>query len=143
MRMLNPRSATALLQSQGVHAPEIEKIFTGFDVGKPLYEHDFWPDDTLWQLVRMPSASLPSPATGNWFGLVGVTSSGVAINDGLAGRRLVRFRVVAHFKALEGTAKTLPADIGTGIGGLGGATQVYVPRALLGRLVATGGADRS
>lgn len=143
MRSLNKQSAAALLMSQGVKDQgEIAKILDGFDLGKPLYEHDFWPDDVVYQLVRLPSASLPAPTTGNWFGLAGITTQGVAINEGLAGRRLMQLKVIAHFKALEGTAKRLATNLLTGIGGPGGATQIYAPRSILGHLAAIAPAER-
>lgn len=143
MHMLNPQTAAALLRGQGVR-PErlIEQILDGFDFSKPAYAHDFWPGDVLYQLMRLPSAAQPFMATGNWFGLAGITTSGVAINDGLSGRQAVRFEVIAPFTALEGTARALPADLGTAIGGRGGATQIYIPKALLGHLQALGHVER-
>ena len=142
MRMLNRTGAEALLAGQGVPDSEIARVMTGFDIGKPMYEHPFWPQDVPYQLVRRPTASDPSPAAGNWFGLAGMTSAGVAINDGLGGRGLVAFAVLAPFTALEGTAARFALDRGKGIGGAGGATQVYVPRNLLGHLRAIGPAER-
>ena len=143
MRILTEQSAADLLRWQGVAPqPEIEKVLSGFDFEKPMYEHDFWPDDILYQLIRKPSATLPVPGTGNWFGLAGITTRGVAINDGLAGRRAAQFKVLMPFKALEGTARPMAIDLGSGIGGVGGATQIYVPRMLLGRLQALGPEDR-
>lgn len=142
MRILSCAGAEHWLASQGVDAREIALVLRGFDLGKPLYEQDFWPGDVLYQLVRRPSASEPLPPAGRWFGLAGMTSSGVAINDGGAGRRLVAFAVLAPFKALEGTAAPLAVDLGKAVGGLGGATQVYLPSALLGHLRSTGPAER-
>ena len=86
--------------------------------------------------MRRPTATDPSPAAGNWFGLAGMTSAGVAIDDGLGGRGLVAFT------ALEGTAARFALDRGKGIGGAGGATQVYVPRNLLGHLRPMGPGER-
>lgn len=134
MRTLNRSSAEALLATQGVASAEVARVLSGFDLKKPMYEQDFWPDDVLFQLIRLPSATDPSPSTGNWFGLSGITTRGVGINDGLSGRRLASFKVVAHFTALEGTAARLTVNLQTGIGGVGGATQIYAPRSLLGHL---------
>ncbi len=143
MRMLNQQSAEVLLTSQGVPPREAKKIMSGFDVSKPMYEHQFWDGDKLFQLVRLPSATDPLPSTGNWFGLTGMTSSGVAVNDGLSGRRLVEFRVAAPFTALEGTAARFVGSLHSGIGGPGGQTQVFVPRHLVAsRLESVGPAER-
>lgn len=142
MRTLNRVSAEAFLASQGVPHAEVVKILTGFDLRQPIYEHDFWPDDVLFQLIRLPSATDPTPLTGNWFGLLGITSTGVAVNDGLAGRRCASFKVISHFKALEGTAAPFTVNLQTGIGGGGGATQIYIPRSLLGHLTSIGPTER-
>jgi hypothetical protein len=90
----------------------------------------------------LPSATLPVPTAGNWFGLAGITTKNVAINDGLSGRRAAKFEVLAWFKALEGTAQELPVDLGRAIGGPGGGTQVFVPSFLLGHLQSIGPVDR-
>jgi len=143
MRVLDHKTAADLLRSQGVGPnADVEKVLNGFDFSRPVYEHDFWPGDVLYQLIRLPSATLPLPATGNWFGLAGITTRGVAINDGLSGRQAVKFEVVAPFRALEGSAKTLPVNLGTAIGGPGGATQIFLPRTLLGHLQSKGAVDR-
>jgi len=143
MRILDRNSAAEFLRGQGVSPDrEIEKILRGFDFSKPAYEQRFWPGDVLYQLIRLPSAMQPLMATGNWFGLAGITTGGVAINDGLSGRQAVRFEVISGFTALEGTAKELPVDLGIAIGGKGGATQIYLPRTLLGHLRALGNVDR-
>jgi putative RNase toxin 46 of polymorphic toxin system len=139
MRILNRNTAGDLLRSQGIATKvDVEKVLNGFDFSKPVYEHEFWPGDVLYQLIRLPSATLPVPATGNWFGLAGITTGGVAINDGLSGRQAVKFEVVASFRALEGSAKALPVDLGSAIGGTGGATQIFLPRTLLGHLQSVG-----
>lgn len=143
MRILDRISAAALLRSQGViPESEIGKVFSGFDFAKPVYEHAFYPGDTLYQLVRLPSFDLPSPMSGNWFGLAGLTTGSAAINDGGAGRRAVRFEVVMQFSALEGTARKFAVDLSKAIGGPGGCTQIFVPRTLLGRLRSVGPVER-
>jgi hypothetical protein len=131
VRLLNRVNAELLLRSQGVHSKrEIKNILSGFDFNQPAYEHQFWPDETLYQLIRQPSAREPNPATGNWFGLTGITAPGVAINSGLSGRRVAIFKTVAAFKALEGTAAALRVNLASAIGGQGGMTQVFIPRSL-------------
>ncbi len=142
MKLHTRATAASYLAGHGLPAAEITKVLGGFEFGRPVYEHHFWPNDDLYQFVRLSSASDRSPSAGNWFGLAGVTPSGVAINEGLAGRQLVRFKVVAPFDALEGTAAACAVDLGTAIGGKGGSTQVYVPRALIGHLRSAGPADR-
>jgi hypothetical protein len=143
MKLLTAADAAGLLARQGVVSEsEIEKILSGFDLGKPLTAMDFWPEDVLYQFIRLPSSGDPLPYTGNWFGLAGITMGGVSINSGLAGRRLASFKVVAPFVALEGTAVALPQNLGNGIGGPGGGgTQIFVPRALLGCLQSVGPAE--
>ncbi len=143
MRILNLQTATQLLCAQGVPAgAEVDKVLSGFDFKKTVYEQEFWPGDRLFQLMRMPSADQPHPSLGNWFGLAGVTTQAVAINDGLSGRQALRFKVAMHFTALEGSAKKLERNLGSGIGGAGRGTQVYLPRRLLGHLQSAGPVDR-
>ena len=142
MRILNRQTATDLLRAQGVGAADTEKVLGGFDFSKPIYEQEFWPGDVLYQLIRLPSAMQPSLTTGNWFGLAGITTDNVAINDGLSGRQATKFEVTAHFSALEGSAAELPVNIGTAVGGRGGGTQVFLPRMLLGRLQSMGPVER-
>lgn len=142
MQLLDRAAAEALLASQGVgSAAEVAKILSGFKLDSALYAMNFWPEDIVYQFVRKPSHSEPHPTTGNWFGLAGITTATVAINSGLAGRHLAQFKVIAPFVALEGTAARLRVNLGTAIGGKGGATQVLIPRALLGCLEAVGPAE--
>ena len=143
MRLLDRESAKMLLLSQGVAlAEDIAKVLNGFDFAKPVYEHHFFPGDILYQLIRLPSFDLPSPDRGRWFGLAGITTQKVAVNDSLSGRRAHQFEVIMHFTALEGSAKALPVNLKTGIGGPGGGTQIYVPRLLAGRIRAVGPVER-
>jgi hypothetical protein len=129
MSPLNPTTAAELLATQGVQpASEMKKILSGFDASKPMYKHDFWPEDTLYQFIRLASVGNPILTRGSWFGIAGITSRGVGIFAGLAGRTLYKFRVLHPFSALEGTAATLPIDWQNEIGGPGGSTQVFVPR---------------
>jgi hypothetical protein len=143
MRFFDRQGALDFLRTQGVSGEsDLERILGGFDFDRPVYEQSFWQGDFLYQLIRMPSASLPSPNVGNWFGIAGMTTHGVAINDGVSGRRAVQFEVVSPFTALEGSARPLPVDVFSAIGGAGGGTQVFVPTKLLGRLQSVGAVDR-
>jgi hypothetical protein len=142
MKMLDRAAAEIFLSHQGVMAAsQLDDILSGFDLDKPMYQMDFWPEDVLYQFIRKPSLHEPSPAIGNWFGLAGITEAAVAINSGLAGRHLARFKVIAPFSALEGTAVKFKVNLGTAIGGQGGGTQIFIPRALLGCLEALGPAQ--
>ena len=88
MRVFDRQGAADFLRTQGVSGEtEIDRILDGFDFDRPVYEQSFWQGDSLYQLIRMPSASLPSPNVGNWFGVAGMTTNAVAINDGVSGRR--------------------------------------------------------
>lgn len=136
MRILNQQSAEELLRRQGLSLAKISEVLGSFNLKEPLYEHDFWDKEILYQLKRV-NASI-----GMWFGLPGITTKGVAINDGLSGRILVKFRVTIPFKALEGTAKSMKKDYGIGIGGPGGQTQICIPPILQSRLEVLGQADR-
>jgi hypothetical protein len=143
VRLMDPVAARQFLNSQHVRPDgEIDKVLSGFDFNKPAYAHQFWPGDVLYQLIRLPSSRDPNPATGNWFGLTGVTASGVAVNDGLTGRRLASFKVILPFTALEGTAVKFRINLGSGIGGPGGMTQIFVPSRLYSHLESHGPVQR-
>jgi len=130
---------SSYLARHGVTDPvAVQEVRSGFDMTKPLYNHYFEPGDVLYQLVRLPSFYNLSPHRGNWFGLAGLTAQNVAVMQGLAGRRTHQFQVLAPFVGLEGTAGRYPIDWNKEIGGLGGATQIYVPRMLMGFIQATG-----
>jgi hypothetical protein len=121
------------LRRNGIVEPrQVNQILTGFDFNEPIYEHQVSPGDTVYQFVRLPSADRMSPTTGNWFALRGATKAGLAITDGLAGRRLHEYRVVAAADVLEGTAKGMEMKWDWDGGGPGGATQIYIPPNLLG-----------
>jgi len=127
MQMLTKETAETWLAEQGVRQDEIVKVMSGFDLTRPLYLNQFWPGDRLFKMIRLPSALDPVPTTGQWFGLAGMTTAGVAINDGLSGRRLAEFSVSSSFQGLEGTAAPFNGSIHSGIGGPGGQTQVFIP----------------
>lgn len=142
MRKVNRKDAETFLRSQGLSANGVAQTLGGFDFDRPAYIQDFWPGDTIYQLVRNPSFETPLPSVGNWFGLAGITTASVAINDGISGRWLAKFEVTVPFKALEGTAAKLHTDVGRAIGGTGGGTQIFIPSMLRGYLKPLGAADR-
>jgi len=107
----------------------VQEIQAGFDTRRPIYERLFEPGEVLYQLMRLSSFRSPSPNRGDWFGLAGITPNSVAVLHGLAGRSTHKFR---------GTAAGLGRDWGKEIGGPGGGTQVFVPRALAGFIVPIG-----
>jgi hypothetical protein len=144
MKWLNQAEIEAFLVRNGVCEPAAPaEILSGFDLDRPIYEQQFEEGQDLFQFIRNASASNTSPRVGNWFALPGATTGGVAIIDGGAGRRFHRFRVSRNFTALEGTAKDFPLTWKFEIGGKGGATQIYVPPALLGHLRAISAAERA
>jgi hypothetical protein len=143
LRLLSQVDARAYLERHGIVSPKkIDEILGGFDFSKPVYEQPLFPGDTLFQFVRNPSLGAPNPTTGNWFGISGATTGGLAITDGLAGRRLQKYRVVAHASALEGTAVKKEVEWDWAGGGPGGATQLYLPPNLLGCVECLGGHER-
>ena len=143
MRLLTQADARAYLAKHGVVSQEkVDDILGGFDFSKPVYEQPLYPGDTLFQFVRNPSLHAPSPTTGNWFGISGATTKGLAIMDGHSGRRLQKYRVVAHTTALEGTAVKKDTAWDWAGGGPGGATQLYLPPTLLGHVECLGGHQR-
>jgi len=143
MRPLTKLDAELFLRKYGISsASEVAEVLRAFDFKCPIYEQFFDEGQELFQFIRNPSATNPSPRTGNWFTLIGATTQRVAIIDGGAGRRFHRFRVERAFTAMEGTAKELPLAWKFEIGGKGGATQVYVPPAFLGHLSAISSAQR-
>jgi hypothetical protein len=143
VKLLNRAAAELFLSAQGIKPKsETDKVLSGFDFDQPVHEHQLWPGDILYQLIRLPSARDPYPATGSWFGLAGITASGVAVNDGLSGRRLASFKVVAAFTALEGIAAKFNISRASGIGGRGGMTQIFIPGRLLWHLQSYEPAER-
>jgi hypothetical protein len=143
MRRLSEADARDYLQRHGIVSPKkIDEILGGFDFSQAVYEQPLYPGDTLFQFVRLPSLGAPHPTTGNWFGIAGATTSGLAISDGHSGRRLHKYRVVAHATALEGSAVKKEMNWDWAGGGSGGATQLYVPPNLLGCIQAIGAHDR-
>jgi len=139
MKRFTRTDAVAFLQGHGIkHPSHIDEIMSGFDLTRPLYEHLLQFDDELFQYVRNPSAGHLDAAAGNWFCLAGASRGGLAIIDGLAGRQLHTFKVVAPFAALEGTAAKVQKNWQYSIGGVGGATQLYVPARFIGHLQSAG-----
>ena len=131
------------LLHHGVGAPEVQNVLSGFDPLKPLTEEVFEPGERLFQYMRGSSFWDRSVGSGSWFALAGASPTGLSILEGPAGRLLHRFVVVAVFQAIEGTARALPPNHFTGIGGgQGGASQVFVPRMYQGCIRAVGPQER-
>lgn len=164
---LSATEAANVLKNYDLREPIYEQTY--WPGGTPLYQlvrrpsappHPKEPDDAAaWKTVNGPDFGNRGPlhgvkfsAVGNWFGLAGIrsggaendqkTDSGVAINDSYYGRSATKFEVIAQFTALEGIAADLPRNLGNGIGGRGGQTQIYVPNALLFRLEYRGEVER-
>ena len=139
MKRIYEEGARGYLRRHGVLDPgKITEIVGGFDFGRAVYEQLLAPGDELFQFIRKPSVATPSSFAGNWFALVGATTSGLTITDGVGGRRLHKFRVVAGLVALEGTAARKGVNWDWAGGGVGGATQIYIPPSLIGHLQAIG-----
>jgi hypothetical protein len=144
MQFLSVDEVRAWLRDNGVPSTtKIDEVIGGFDFSRAVYLQDFEPGQRLYQYVRRSSFGDVSPMAGNWFCLKGATTSGLAIIDGLSGRRLHKFRVARAFRALEGTAKEQDIQWAWSDGGPGGLTQIYVPSPLCrSSMVATGGEER-
>jgi hypothetical protein len=138
MRTLNPDELRAYLRAEQVASAQIENVVDAFDFRVPVYEATLESGQELFQYLRKPSSSAPSPRVGNWFCLRGATRDGLAIIGGGSGRVLHRHVVALDFRAIEGTARAQRVDWRWDGGGAGGATQIYVPQRLLGRLAASG-----
>jgi hypothetical protein len=138
MRTLNPDEMRAWLRAEQVSPAQIENIVDAFDFGAPVYETTLESGQELFQYLRKPSSSAPWPKVGNWFCLPGATRDGLAIIGGGSGRVLQRHVVALELQAIEGSARAQPVDWGWDGGGAGGATQIYVPQRLLGRISSTG-----
>ena len=143
MRAITRSDADAYLRRYGVSDPKkIQEVIRGFDLNKPMYEQFLSIGERLYQYIRNPSRFDAGPSSGNWFALVGATTSGLAIIDGISGRRLHKFEVIAPLYALEGVAARMSIDWLWAGGGEGGGTQIYVPPNLLGHLQPVGAQDR-
>lgn len=141
MASTNEGIAKAYLARNGVSA--MDEVLAGFDLAKPVYVNPLEPGDRLLQFIRNPSHFGQSQA-GNWFSLWSGSMPGVSIFGGLAGRTPHLYRVAHPLRVLEGTAKKLAVNWRLAIGGgNGGATQIYVPPALLGHLEPLGPAGSS
>ena len=132
MGSTNEGIARAYLDRNGVSATD--EVLAGFDLSKPICVNPLEPGDRLLQFIRNPSHFGQSQA-GNWFSLVSASMPGVSIFGGLAGRTPHLFVVSHPLRVLEGTARKIAVNWRLAIGGgVGGATQIYVPSGLLGHL---------
>lgn len=143
MNRLSADDLRGWLRAHGVaSARRVEEVLSGFDLRQPVWAVTLEPGQALYQYIRLPSSGDPVPRAGHWFCLRGATESAVAIFGGGAGRRLHEYAVAHPLQAIEGTAAPFPLDWSISVGGRGGATQIYVPPTLLGRLRAVGPQDR-
>lgn len=125
------------LQGIGYDATEIKHYLRGFDLSKPVYEQRL-EDEVVYQYMRAPSANYSQPKLGNWFCLFGSNMTRLGIFSG-AGRILVKAKIQHPLIALEGTASEMPIawqddkekGEAFGVGGKGGATQIFIPSHLI------------
>ena len=142
LRRLSSGQYRDWLARHGITADQVEKVLAGFDLAKPLVEEFFDPGDQLFQYVRGSEFKDLNPAAGGWFARAGATPASLAILEGAAGRRLHRFKVVAGFTCIEGTAGKFRRNVMLDIGGEGGASQVFVPAMYRGCIRAVGAQER-
>jgi hypothetical protein len=130
------------LATHGVNPDAAKQVVSGFDLNKPLIEEFFEIGDRLFQYIRGSSAGVLAPLRGNWFARAGASLDQLAILEGVAGRRLHRFSVIASFSSVEGTAAKFGRNVLKDLGGAGGASQIFVPHMYCGRVRAVGGQER-
>lgn len=106
---------------------KIDEILSGFDLSRPVYKQEIWANHRLYQYVRNPSSSFNQIGIGNWFALKGASMSSLGIFSGGSGRSLTEFKLKVPIVALEGTAKKIAHNWSWAGGGIGGATQVFIP----------------
>lgn len=112
-------------------AAEMSKYLSGFDLARPVYEQRLDPGEIIFQFVRRPSQSDSLPKVGNWFALSGAKMGDLGINSGGSGRSLVKVEVKMAMTVLESTAGPMNSDSKEAIGGMGGATQIFIPTLFL------------
>ena len=141
MKVIDQDGAKAYLRAHRVDSKYIENIVKAFDPRMPIYEHALDGGAEIFQYLRNPSHSDPHPKLGNWFCLRGAAQDGLAIFGGGSGRHVVRITVSHPINVLEGTARSMAIDWTNSIGShkeSGGATQIFIPASLVGRLTGTG-----
>lgn len=158
IRSINRAGIVTWLATRGVS--NASEILEGFGFSKnrtpTVFEVELEAGDELLQWIGNPSAEL-GIARGRWYALKGATMDRLGIFSGGAGRSLHRFEVTAPCRALEGDA----AELGSratpdgprvkisrtgdatngwkfGLGGSGGATQIFVPRIYDGHIASLG-----
>lgn len=115
----------------GYSASEMSKYLSGFDLTRPVYEQRLDPGEIIYQFVRRPSQSNSLPKVGSWFALSGAKMGHLGINSGGSGRSLVKVEVKMAMTALESTAGPMNSESKEAIGGMGGATQIFIPALFL------------
>jgi hypothetical protein len=131
-KMKNTNETTLLnfLRRNGITDPtQVQKIISGFDLDKPVYERLVEPGERLYQYIRNSSVVEPVPRTGNWFCIARwATMDSLAIFSGGTGRHLVEFTVSHPVCSIEGTASAMKRNWNWAGGGFGGNTQAYLPQ---------------
>jgi len=141
VKQLNQDGVRAFLRGYRVPLRRIEEIVSGFDFNMATYEQSLESGQQLFQYIRNPSFNDASLRVGNWFCLRGASCSDLAIFGGGSGRRLHGYVVSLGLPAVEGTASPQSPNWDWAGGGRGGATQIYIPSQLIGRLRAVGPLD--
>ena len=109
---------------------KMDKIIKGFDLNSPVYLYNLNVGDRVFQYIRRPNSE-SEVRLGQWFALKGSNMDSLGIFSGGSGRLLNEFEIVYPVQVIEGTAKSLPWDWKEdGIGGSGGATQMFMPSKL-------------
>jgi hypothetical protein len=139
-RVWQPGAENYLRRYGVTSADDIKKVLSGFNFDRPVYEQPIARGEIYFQFVRTPALHDESPALGDWFCLRGQDLRRLAIYSPGGARRVGEFEVIEDAIVLEGIAKSFrvspqmagkyPQLARLGIGGRGGGTQIYVPRAL-------------
>lgn len=119
--LISATEARSFLRQEGESAKAIKAIVDGFDMSKPVYIQPLYSGETLYQYMRKFGY------LGNWFALKGATMEELAIFGGGSGRVLKKVEITHPVSVLEGVARQMEDDWTWGGGGIGGATQLYMP----------------
>src|SRR5262245_12220332 len=152
IRSLDKAGIVAWLAAHGVNAAD--EILEGFGFGagrQPrVFEVELEEGEPLYQWMGNASAGA-GISRGRWYALKGASMDGLGIFSAAAGRSLHQFRVAHPCRALEGDAAGIGTRIGSegprvkswqyGVGGSGGATQIFIPRLYDGHIASLGPAE--
>ena len=115
------------LSLHGYSGVKLKDILGGFDFEKPAYNQTLDTGNILYQFVRRTSHNNAIPKIGNWFCLPGAELTRLAIFSGGEGRLVAKIRVVMPVVGLEGVASPQNINWVWSGGGIGGATQIFMP----------------